>query len=60
MNARSEIEQAEETLRRAMMASDVAQLDEMLSDACVFTNQDGVPVQGRRHGGSPIGPPENR
>lgn len=42
MNVRLEIEQSEEKLRSAMLASDVGQLEEILSDATVFTNQDGV------------------
>lgn len=42
MSVRLEIEGAEERLRRAMLASDVALLEDLLSDACVFTNQDGM------------------
>lgn len=42
MSVRREIEQAEERLRQAMLTSDVARLDELLSDTLIFTNQDGV------------------
>ncbi len=42
MSVRREIEQAEERLRQAMLTSDVARLDGLLSDTLIFTNQDGV------------------
>ncbi|MCW0198857.1 nuclear transport factor 2 family protein [Sphingopyxis sp.] len=42
MSIRREIEQAEERLRQAILTSDVARLDELLSDTLIFTNQDGV------------------
>lgn len=38
---RDAIEQAERQLRAAMLLSDVAVLDRLLSDDLVFTNQDG-------------------
>lgn len=38
----AEIEHCEQQLREAMLHSDVAQLDRLLSDGLIFTNQDGV------------------
>ena len=42
MSVSREIEEAEDLLRQAMLTSDVARLDELLSDPLIFTNQDGV------------------
>lgn len=42
MSDKREIEEAEERLRQAMLASDVARLDELLCDTLIFTNQDGA------------------
>lgn len=42
MDGATEVEEAEAQLRVAMLNSDVARLDELLSDALVFTNQDGL------------------
>lgn len=38
----AEIERCEQQLRDAMLHSDVAQLDRLLSDGLIFTNQDGA------------------
>jgi len=42
MDPVTEIGMLEEQLRAAMLASDVSRLDELLSDALVFTNQHGL------------------
>ena len=42
MDRISDIEECEEQLRAAMLTGDVAQLDRLLSDEAIFTNQDGV------------------
>ena len=41
MNETIEIEQLEERLRAAMIGGNVGQLEQLLGDASVFTNQDG-------------------
>lgn len=41
MENAAEIESCEQQLRNAMLNSDVAQLDRLLSDGMIFTNQDG-------------------
>jgi ketosteroid isomerase-like protein len=38
----AEIENCEQQLRAAMLLSDVAQLDRLLSDGLIFVNQDGA------------------
>jgi ketosteroid isomerase-like protein len=38
----AEIERCEQQLHDAMLHSDVAQLDRLLSDGLIFTNQDGA------------------
>jgi ketosteroid isomerase-like protein len=42
MNAAADIERLEEQLRQAMLTSDCAALDQLLSDELVFTNQSGL------------------
>lgn len=42
VNAKVEIEQAEERLRRAMLSSDVGTLAELLGEHAIFTNQVGA------------------